>query len=105
MHCSDKCLPGSSVSFVLAQTGFADLPSPVAHKLQTAKELGATHGVDASLGDPVDQIRELIMTEASTNVLRVEAREHGMRTLRESGLVKIWQGITTVDEVLRETVA
>ncbi len=29
------------------------------HKLQTARELGATHGVDASIGDPVDQIREL----------------------------------------------
>jgi len=28
-------------------------------KLQTARDLGATHGVDASLGDPVDQIREL----------------------------------------------
>ena len=31
----------------------------VEHKLQTAREVGATHGVDASLGDPVDQIREL----------------------------------------------
>jgi len=31
----------------------------VEHKLQTARELGATDGVDASLGDPVDQIREL----------------------------------------------
>lgn len=31
----------------------------VEHKLQTAKELGATDGVDASLGDPVDQIREM----------------------------------------------
>jgi S-(hydroxymethyl)glutathione dehydrogenase/alcohol dehydrogenase len=31
----------------------------VEHKLQTARELGATDGVDASLGDPVEQIREL----------------------------------------------
>jgi len=31
----------------------------VEHKLQTARDLGATHGVDASLGDPVEQIREL----------------------------------------------
>ncbi len=31
----------------------------VEHKLQTARDVGATHGIDASLGDPVDQIREL----------------------------------------------
>ena len=31
----------------------------VEHKLQTARDLGATDGVDASLGDPVEQIREL----------------------------------------------
>jgi len=31
----------------------------VEHKLQTARDVGATHGVDASLGDPVEQIREL----------------------------------------------
>ena len=31
----------------------------VEHKLQTARDLGATHSVDASLGDPVEQIREM----------------------------------------------
>ncbi len=31
----------------------------VEHKLQTARDVGATHGIDASLGDPVDQIRDL----------------------------------------------
>ncbi len=51
-----------------------------------------------------DQLRELIMQEASTNVLRVECRKRGMRTLRESGLLAIYDGQTTIDEVVRETI-
>jgi type IV pilus assembly protein PilB len=50
-----------------------------------------------------DQIREMIMHEASTTVLRNEARRRGMRTLRESGLMAIYEGQTTIDEVVRET--
>jgi type IV pilus assembly protein PilB len=52
-----------------------------------------------------DQIRELIMKRASTNVLREHARKAGMRTLREAGLLAIYEGQTTIDEVVRETLA
>ena len=52
-----------------------------------------------------DQIREMIMQEASTAVLRAEARRRGMRTLRECGLLSIYEGLTTIDEVVRETIA
>jgi type IV pilus assembly protein PilB len=51
-----------------------------------------------------DPIRELIMNQASTNVLRAEARRRGMRSLRESGLLAIFEGQTTIDEVVRETI-
>ncbi|MHC5023836.1 MAG: GspE/PulE family protein [Planctomycetota bacterium] len=51
-----------------------------------------------------DQLREMVMEEASTNVLRVEARKRGMRTLRENGLMAIYDGQTTIDEVVRETI-
>ena len=51
-----------------------------------------------------DQVREMIMQEASTAVLRAEARRRGMRTLRESGLLSIYEGLTTIDEVVRETI-
>ncbi len=51
-----------------------------------------------------DQIRELVMQEASTNVLRAEAKRRGMRSLRESGLLSIFEGQTTIDEVVRETI-
>jgi type IV pilus assembly protein PilB len=51
-----------------------------------------------------DDIRELIMQRASTNVLRNEARKRGMRNLRESGLLGIYDGLTTIEEVVKETV-
>ena len=50
-----------------------------------------------------DALRELIMTQASTAVLKIEARKRGMRTLRESGMLSIYDGQTTIDEVVRET--
>jgi type IV pilus assembly protein PilB len=45
------------------------------------------------------------MNHASTNVLREAARKAGMKTLRENGLLSIYDGITTIDEVARETLA
>ncbi len=51
-----------------------------------------------------DTLREMVMTQASTAVLRNEARRRGMRTLRESGLLSIYEGQTTIDEVVRETI-
>ena len=52
-----------------------------------------------------DPLRELIMGQASTAVLRHEARKRGMRTLRECGLLSIYDGQTTIDEVVRETLS
>ena len=52
-----------------------------------------------------DDIRELILIGASALELRKRAVETGMLTLRQSGLVKIKNGITTVEEVVRETVS
>jgi len=50
-----------------------------------------------------DELRELIMQSASTQVLRQEAKKRGMRTLREGGVLALYDGVTTVDEVVRET--
>jgi type IV pilus assembly protein PilB len=52
-----------------------------------------------------DELRELVMKEASTAVLRASARRKGMRSLRECGLLGIYEGLTTIDEVVRETLA
>ncbi|MCG3178657.1 MAG: hypothetical protein BIFFINMI_00985 [Phycisphaerae bacterium] len=51
-----------------------------------------------------DHLRDLIMKNASTNVLRAEARKRGMRTLRQSGLLALYDGITTIEEIVRETI-
>ena len=52
-----------------------------------------------------DEMRELIMQQANTMALRAHARRRGMRSLRESGLMAIYEGLTTIDEVLRETIS
>ncbi len=51
-----------------------------------------------------DEIRDLIMNDASTAVLRNAARKNGMRLLRENGLKAIFEGVTTIDEVVKETI-
>jgi type IV pilus assembly protein PilB len=51
-----------------------------------------------------ERIRELVMTAASPIEIRRAAIEEGMLTLRASGLEKIRRGITTLEEVMRETV-
>jgi type IV pilus assembly protein PilB len=50
-----------------------------------------------------DEIRDLIMQQASTNVLRSAGQKAGMRLLRDNGLTAIYNGITTIDEIVKET--
>jgi type IV pilus assembly protein PilB len=52
-----------------------------------------------------DDIREFIMNNASTSVIRDAARKSGMTLLRENGIQLIYDGITTIEEVVRETLA
>jgi type IV pilus assembly protein PilB len=51
-----------------------------------------------------DEIRELILVGASAVELKKKAVERGMITLRRSGLIKVMDGATTMEEVARETV-
>jgi type IV pilus assembly protein PilB len=51
-----------------------------------------------------DELRELIIIGASAIELRRKAIECGMITLRESGLYKLREGMTTIEEVVKETV-
>ncbi len=52
-----------------------------------------------------DEIRNLVMNRASTNALRSAAQKAGMKLLRDAGLAKIYDGVTTIDEVVKETVS
>ncbi|MEM9701069.1 MAG: ATPase, T2SS/T4P/T4SS family [Planctomycetota bacterium] len=56
------------------------------------------------LMDVTDDIRDLISEDANVDELRNLARSQGMVTLREAGLKLIFDGVTTIDEVVRETV-
>jgi type IV pilus assembly protein PilB len=51
-----------------------------------------------------DQLREMILSNASTDELREEARRNGMLPLREFGVQVAADGVTTLDEIIRETV-
>jgi type IV pilus assembly protein PilB len=51
-----------------------------------------------------EELRELILVGASGMELRRKAVDEGMLTLRMSGLRKVKDGVTTIEEVVRETV-
>ena len=51
-----------------------------------------------------DEIRELIMKSASTGRLRDASRKAGMRTLRESGILAVYDGVTSIEEVVAQTI-
>jgi len=85
-----------------------------AKKLKTYKGKGCSTcnntGYKGRIGlyevlEVTDEIRELILIGASALELRKKAIDDGMISLRESGLHKIRQGVTTIEEVVRETVA
>ena len=54
--------------------------------------------------DVTDDIRDLVSSNANVDDIRNFARGQGMTTLREAGLKLIFDGVTTIDEVVRETV-
>ncbi|MHC4503321.1 MAG: GspE/PulE family protein [Planctomycetota bacterium] len=51
------------------------------------------------------KLRDMIIQQRSTDVVRAEAVAAGMRTLRDSGILKIFDGMSTIEEVVRETLA
>ena len=51
-----------------------------------------------------NELRESIMQNSSADDLRIIAQKHGMITLREAGMKAAYEGITTPEEVIRETI-
>jgi type IV pilus assembly protein PilB len=95
----------------LAEVGFS---ADEAKTLKTFKGAGCSTcnntGYKGRIGlyevmEVTDEIRELILIGASALELRKKAIDDGMITLRESGLHKIRDGVTSIEEVVRETVA
>ena len=50
-----------------------------------------------------ESLRPLIVERASIGQLRAQAVAEGMRTLRQDGVEKVIAGVTTVEEMMRET--
>jgi len=51
-----------------------------------------------------EEVKELVLSRASNSEIKKEAIRLGMKTLRQSGIVKIKDGVTTIEEVLRSTI-
>ena len=51
-----------------------------------------------------EDVRELILDGAPPSEIKRKAIAYGMQTLRQSGITKLTEGVTTVEEVLRTTV-
>ncbi len=52
-----------------------------------------------------EEIRELVLSGASTPEIKRAAMSRGVKTLRQSGLSKVREGVTTLEEVMRVTMA
>jgi type IV pilus assembly protein PilB len=106
-HCkTDHPMPAQS----LVQAGFTpdDAKSVVPKKGNGCEKCNNT-GYKGRVGlyevmEITDELRELVLVGASGLELRRKAVEEGMLTLRMSGLRKVKEGLTTIEEVARETV-
>jgi len=95
----------------LLSTGFAEAEAPNIKLFQgRGCEKCANTGYKGRVGlfevmEITEDVRELVLSGATAVELRRKAIEEGMVTLRQSGLHKIREGVTTIEEVVRETVA
>ena len=99
-----------TASQALVQAGFTaeEAKSVVPNKGKGCEKCNNT-GFKGRVGlyevmEVTEEIRELILVGASALELRRKAVDEGMITLRRSGLLKVKDGVTTIEEVVRETV-
>jgi type IV pilus assembly protein PilB len=94
----------------LVEAGFTpDEAQQVVPKRGTGCEICNQTGYKGRVGlyevmEITEEMRELILVGASGLELKRKAVEEGMITLRRSGLRKVMEGVTTIEEVARETV-
>src|SRR5687767_1553034 len=108
--CKNCVEPQPTAAQALVQAGFspADAKKVVPNKGKGCEKCNNT-GFKGRVGlyevmEVTEELRELILVGASSLELRRKAVEEGMLTLRMSGLEKVKEGVTTIDEVVRETV-
>ena len=107
--CKDCIEPFDVPPQTLIEAGFTPEESKTV-KIQKGKGCGVCNntGYKGRCGlyevmEVDDEIRELVLVGASALELKKKAIERGMITLRRSGLIKVMAGMTTLEEVSRET--
>ena len=108
--CKNCSEPHPAPADALVQAGFSaeDAKKVVPNKGKGCEKCNNT-GYKGRVGlyevmEITEELRELILVGASGLELRRKAVEEGMITLRGSGLLKVKAGLTTIEEVVRETV-
>jgi type IV pilus assembly protein PilB len=108
--CSNCKVPHPTPGPALIQAGFApdDAHTVTPQKGNGCEKCNNT-GYKGRVGlyevmEVTDELRELVLVGASALELRRKAIDDGMITLRQSGLRKVKEGVTTIEEVARETV-
>jgi type IV pilus assembly protein PilB len=108
--CKNCSEPHPTPAPALMQAGFTaeEAQSVVPNKGKGCEKCNKT-GYKGRVGlyevmEVTEDLRELILIGASALELRRKAVDEGMITLRGSGLRKVKEGVTTIDEVVRETV-
>ncbi len=108
--CANCKTPHPEPPAALTELGYRDddSRSTIPHKGTGCEKCNST-GYKGRVGlyevmEVTEDLRELILVGASGLELRRKAVEEGMLTLRQSGLRKIKDGVTTIEEVVRETV-
>ncbi len=106
--CTQCRQPHSATKIELEELGFKAIPSDS----QLFKAIGCPHCSNSGYSGRTvihelllvdEQIRELIVKNADSGHLRKAAYKAGMKSLREDGMRKVLNGITTIDELLRVT--
>jgi type IV pilus assembly protein PilB len=108
--CKDCIEPMDVPPQTLIEAGFTPEESKTV-KIQKGKGCGVCNntGYKGRCGlyevmEVDDEIRELVLVGASALELKKKAIQQGMITLRRSGLIKVMAGMTTLEEVARETI-
>jgi type IV pilus assembly protein PilB len=108
--CKNCSEPHPTAATALEQAGFSaeDAKKVVPNHGKGCEKCNKT-GYKGRVGlyevmEVTEELRELILVGSSALELRRKAIEEGMLTLRQSGLRKIKEGVTTIEEVVRETV-
>ncbi|MDO8794157.1 MAG: type IV-A pilus assembly ATPase PilB [Vicinamibacterales bacterium] len=108
--CKNCSEPHPTPAPALVQAGFSadDAKTVVPNKGRGCEKCNNT-GYKGRVGlyevmEVTEELRELILVGASSLELRRKAIDEGMLTLRSSGLRKVKDGVTTIEEIVRETV-